>query len=160
MEPTNVGDICNSFFPKELRISGRWELIICDENKRIKGRDFNLVKIKEIQVPPNSIVVPINILSRHGAEIVDVIISERQGFIDSVVLYSAKSFHVMTSEVLGVLKISNAVPFEKSGISNFIKIFKPIFENWKYGLAHYEYYETNDELLRPGTEDIYKPVRG
>lgn len=51
---------------------GEWEMIIADEDKEVKKNELVTIKIKEIEVPPKSIVLPC-FISRHALGIVSSI---------------------------------------------------------------------------------------
>ncbi|MEM0203649.1 MAG: DUF22 domain-containing protein [Archaeoglobaceae archaeon] len=111
------GEIINSMIqkiiPKELSILGRWELIIADEDKKPLKGSFSVLKIKEIPVPPNSIVILMNVLKHYSAEVVDLLISDKGSEINAAVVYSESGKMIRKGEVVGLVKISDTTPKER-----------------------------------------------
>ncbi|KUJ92850.1 MULTISPECIES: DUF22 domain-containing protein [Archaeoglobus] len=119
------GDIINSMrevIPKELSIIGRWELIIADEDKKLL-RGFSILRIREIPIPPNSIIIPVNVLRHSSVEIVDLLISDRGGEINTAVVFSESGKVVRKGEILGVVKISDTAPKEEHKI---LEVFRDL----------------------------------
>lgn len=113
----------HGILPKELSILGRWELIIADEDKKPMRGIFSILKVKEILVPPNSIVIFINVLKHYSAEVVDLLISDEGNKINAVVIYSETDRIIRKGDVLGVVKISDTAPRERKKI---IEIFQEL----------------------------------
>jgi len=123
MIETGVRDEIRRVFPREVAIlGGRWDYLIADENKKLPARDFSLIKVKDVQIPPNSIVIPIMALKRCKIDVVDLLISERPGIIDSAIVYSEAEEFVKAGEVLAVLKITPATPVEKIKILELFRM--------------------------------------
>jgi hypothetical protein len=121
MIETSLKDI-QKFFPREVAIlGGRWDYLIANENKKLPARDFSIIKVKEVQIPPNSIVIPIMALKRHKIDVVDLLISEKPGIIDSVIVYSETEEFVESGTLLAILKITPAIPVEKNIILEFFR---------------------------------------
>ncbi len=110
------------FFPREVAIlGGRWDYLIANENKKLPARDFSIIRVREVQIPPNTIVVPIMALKRRKIDVVDILISEKPGIIDSAIVYSESEEFVESGEMLAILKITPAIPVERNRILDFFK---------------------------------------
>ncbi|MEM0088175.1 MAG: DUF22 domain-containing protein [Archaeoglobaceae archaeon] len=111
------GELINSMIqkiiPKELSAIGRWELIIADEDKKPLKGGFSIIKIREIPVPPNSIVILMNVLKHYSAEVVDLLISDKGSEINAAIVYSVSGKTIRAGEVLGAVKISDTTPKER-----------------------------------------------
>jgi len=53
-------------------------------------------------------------LKRHKIDVVDLLISEKPGIIDSVIVYSETEEFVESGTLLAILKIIPAIPVEKT----------------------------------------------
>jgi hypothetical protein len=53
-------------------------------------------------------------LKRHKIDVVDLLISEKPGIIDSVIVYSETEEFVESGTLLAILKITPAIPVEKT----------------------------------------------
>jgi hypothetical protein len=102
-------------------LGGRWDYLIANENKKLPARDFSIIRVKEVQIPSNSIVIPIMALKRHKIDVVDLLISEKPGIIDSVIVYSETEEFVESGTLLAILKITPAIPVEKNIILEFFR---------------------------------------
>jgi len=125
-------------FPHEIAIlGGRWDRIIADENKTLHAKDFSLIRVKSIQIPPNSILIPIPVLKRNEIEIIDLLMSEKPGRIDSAIIYSETKNNIKEGEILAILKISPAVPVGKNKI---LEVFRQ--------LTSVKNYEIEEKFIR------------
>lgn len=110
------------FLPRELTLHPfKWVPMVSDQNKKLIRKNFHIVKIKPIEVPRDTIVVPLNIFGRKEVEIVDVLISEKPGYIDSAIVYAQEGVELSVGEVLGIVKISHAIPSEESRVLTFFQ---------------------------------------
>ncbi|MFN3383693.1 MAG: DUF22 domain-containing protein [Archaeoglobaceae archaeon] len=121
MDEETISDTIQKIIPKELSILGRWDFIISDEDKKPLRGGFSILKIKEIPVPLNSIVILLNVLRHYSAEVVDLLISDRGSEINAAVVYSETGKAIKRGEILGVVKISDTSPKERN---KAVEIFK------------------------------------
>ncbi|MEM4472231.1 MAG: DUF22 domain-containing protein [Archaeoglobaceae archaeon] len=131
MEEEIIRNKIREMISPELSSIGRWELIISDEDKKPLKGDFSLLKIKEIMVKPNSIIVLINVLKHYSAEVVDLLISEKGDRINTAVIYSETGKMIRKGEVIGIVKISDAVPIEKSRILEFFRKIRSTIDGFE-----------------------------
>jgi hypothetical protein len=52
---------------------GVWELLIADETVRVKAGELTRIKIKELKLPPNTVVVPLGIMRNAYGSVLDVV---------------------------------------------------------------------------------------
>ncbi len=52
---------------------GVWELLVADETVKVKRGDIVRVKIKEVKLPPNTVVVPLSIMRNAFGTVLDVV---------------------------------------------------------------------------------------
>ncbi|MEM1578632.1 MAG: DUF22 domain-containing protein [Archaeoglobaceae archaeon] len=123
MEEGIIKSRIQEILPKELSILGRWELIISDEDKRPLKGNFSLLRVRDIPIQPNSIVIFINIFKHYSAEVVDLLISEEGNKINTAVIYSESGRPIKRGEVIGVVKISDTAPKERKKI---LEVFREL----------------------------------
>jgi len=110
------------FLPKEIKMSGlSWEPIISAETKIMSKGSFSILRIRDIEIPKNSIAVLVNFIKNLHIEVVDILISEKPGILDSVVVYVNQNCTVKKDELIGFLKLSPAIPTDKIAILEFFK---------------------------------------
>jgi len=105
-EPISVAPYGHEGTPK-----GMWELLIADENKKIRKGEFTLVKVREITLNPKTVVSPLFIM-RHGlGAVVDVYgIGKPKRIEDPQKITHALFFPIFDGvikrgEMIGVLKV-------------------------------------------------------
>lgn len=52
---------------------GVWELLIADENAKVKKGEVTRIRIKEVKLPPNTVVVPLAIMRNAYGSVLDVV---------------------------------------------------------------------------------------
>ncbi len=119
-----------------MSILGRWEFIIADEDKKPSRGSFSILKIKEIPIPPNSIVILLNVLKHYNAEVVDLLISDRGSEINAAVLYSETGKAIKRGEILGVVKISDTSPKERNKAVEIFKEFNKKLAELENGMGN------------------------
>lgn len=130
-----IKNMVREIIPRELSAVGRWELVIADEDKKLSKGSFSILKIKKISVPPNSIVVLMNVLRHSNAELVDLLISDEGGEIDGAVVYSEYSRLIKSGEILGVVKISDTSPKEKHKVLEVFRELKKRLDSIENGIG-------------------------
>ncbi|MBO8180893.1 MAG: DUF22 domain-containing protein [Archaeoglobus sp.] len=87
----------------------RWEVIVADENKKLRYGEPAVVRVKKIGVPPNTIIYPLHIMRHAYGTVVDLFCDcapwkvEEGGHIRKVVFLPVMDGEVREGEMLGVL---------------------------------------------------------
>jgi len=125
----NIGETVLACLPKEFALRGiKWKLIIAAESKSLKKGTFSLIKIEEIEIPPNSVLIPVGIVKHDTLEVVDILSSEKLGFVDTAVIYTARNGEVRKGEILSLLKISRVIPVKKNKATKVLKLLNKKLE--------------------------------
>lgn len=89
----------------------RWECIVADENKKVKKGMPEIVRIKRIEIPKNTIIYPLAIMRHAYGTVVDVCCDcpiwkvEKGGAIDRAVFLPLMDGEVKEGELLGVINL-------------------------------------------------------
>lgn len=91
----------------------KWGVLVADENREVKYGVPAVVRVKRIEVPPNTIVYPLHIMRHAYGTVVDVFCDcrpwkvEEGGDIRKVVFLPVMDGEVREGEILGVLNFYN-----------------------------------------------------
>ncbi len=87
----------------------RWEVMVADENKELRYGEPAVVKVKKVEVPPNTIIYPLHIMRHAYGTVVDIFCDyppwkvEEGGEIRKVIFLPVMDGEVREGELLGVL---------------------------------------------------------
>jgi len=86
----------------------RWEVLVADENKEVRYGEPAVIKVKKVEVPPNTIIYPLHIMRHAYGTVVDVFCDcpwkvEESGEIRKVIFLPVMDGEVREGELLGVL---------------------------------------------------------
>lgn len=90
----------------------RWEVLVASENKKLRYGEPVIVRVKNVTVPPNTIVYPLHIM-RHAYGTMDILCDDKPwkveegGEIRKVVFLPVMDGEIKDGELLGVLNFYN-----------------------------------------------------
>jgi len=126
-----VEDILAKLIPYELNLDPTtfWDLIIANEDKDVKKKKFTHIKIEKLKINSNSLMVPLNIIGHMMGEVVDLLPSEDNGYMDGVIFLPFKNGTVKKGDVLGIVKIRPSIPVEDRKFRELLKKWKGKIDN-------------------------------
>ncbi len=128
-----VEELIGKLIPYELSLDPTtyWDLIISAEKKEVKKRKFTVIKIEEIKFSQNSLVIPVSIIKHAFGEVVDLLPSEKAGYIDEVLFLPTENGVIKNGDILGIVKICGSVPLDDGKLLELIKKWGESLRNWE-----------------------------
>jgi|Deesub1362A_J573_1020465.scaffolds.fasta_scaffold00082_50 hypothetical protein len=93
-----------------LSTKARWEMVISDEDIRLKKGEVAIISVKEVKIPKNHIIIPhgrtfnpmgcVLKVAHEGLYLV-----ECERVIDSVIFFALQDYHVRKGDLLDVLQV-------------------------------------------------------
>ena len=113
--------------------NGRWEILVAEEDKKIKKGEVTLIKIKDVKLQPNTVVSPLFVM-RHGlGTSVDVYSVGKPRRIEEGQKISHALFlpifngRIKKGEIIGVLKVFSIEVSTGEKIINMLKRISKVF---------------------------------
>ncbi len=98
-------------FGYKRRSYARWEVIVANERKKVRFGEPAVVRIKEIEIPKNTIVYPMYIMRHAYGAMIDLICDvppwkvEEGGIVNKVLYLPVKDGEIKPGELLGVINL-------------------------------------------------------